>query len=70
LKAPVQGFEALQGIQQLEGSLAHMDAGFGKLLRVLNRELDSINRDPSLVCISNSIAEGRDLSSASMDSTI
>jgi hypothetical protein len=50
LKAPVQGFEALQGIQQLEGSLAHMDAGFGKLLRVLNRELDSINRDPSLVC--------------------
>ena len=49
LKAPIQSFEALQGIQQLQAYLAHMNAGFCKLLRVLDRKLDSINCDASLI---------------------
>src|ERR1035438_2205034 len=49
LKAPIQRFEALQGIQQLQAYLAHMNAGFCKLFRVLDRKLDSINGDPSLI---------------------
>jgi len=49
LKAPIQSFESIQGIQQLQAYLAHMNAGVCKLFRVLNRKFDSINCDASLI---------------------
>jgi hypothetical protein len=49
LKAPIQGFEALQSVQQLQTCLAHMYAGFHKLFCVPDRELDSVNRNTNLI---------------------
>jgi hypothetical protein len=49
LKAPIQGFETLQGVQQLQPGLARINAWLGKLLCVPDRELDSINGDAGLI---------------------
>ena len=49
LKAPIQGFEPLQSIQQLQAGLSHVNAGLRKPFRVLDREFDSINRNAGLI---------------------
>jgi hypothetical protein len=50
LKATVQPFKSFESIEELHTCLAHRIAGPPELFRMLNRELDSVNRDAGLIC--------------------
>jgi hypothetical protein len=49
LKAAVQCFKAFECVKQLQASLAHRVAGHSELFRMLDCELDSVNRNAGLV---------------------
>ena len=50
LKSAVDGFQAVEGVEQLHSGLPHGLAWFGELFGVSDCKFDSINRDASLIC--------------------
>jgi len=45
LESPINGFESLQGIEQLQGSFTDLVGAWSVLLRIFDGEFDSVDRN-------------------------